>query len=93
MINTRALDLMLAVIASAVGFALSWPFHRDFGYWAESQTAWYIYFIIGYCFAVYVFYVFIGSTRMLFFHDSLLRRGVIQPGPVFDDAETKEQGK
>lgn len=69
----RTIDLTLSVLASILGFALSWPFWRDFEYWAESQTAWMIYFVAGFVLAVYVFYAFIGSLRTLFEHDALLR--------------------
>ena len=66
----RLLDLTLSVLASVVAFLLSWPFWRDFEYWPESHLAWWIYFVIGYVLAVYVFYVFIGSLRILFLHDN-----------------------
>lgn len=69
----RVIDVTLSVLASAFGFALSWPFWRDFEYWAESQTLWYVYFVVGFVLAVYLFYVFIGSLRTLFDHDALLR--------------------
>ena len=66
----RIIDLTLSVLASVASFLLSWPFWRDFEYWPESHTAWWIYFVIGFVLAVYVFYVFIGSLRMLFLHDN-----------------------
>ncbi|WP_238532986.1 hypothetical protein [Rhodanobacter thiooxydans] len=49
---------------------MSWPFWRNFEYWPESHLAWWIYFITGFVLAVYVFYVFIGSLRILFLHDT-----------------------
>ncbi|HLQ86775.1 MAG TPA: hypothetical protein VK110_11540 [Salinisphaeraceae bacterium] len=61
-------DLSAAILASVASFLLSWPFWRDFEYWAESHVAWWVYFIGGFVLAVYVFYVFIGSLRMLFLH-------------------------
>lgn len=67
----RITDLTLAVLASVVSFLLSWPYFRDFEYWPESRFMWGIYFVVGFLLAVYVFYVFIGSTRTLFLHDSL----------------------
>lgn len=66
----RFTDLTLSVLASVAAFLLSWPFWRDFGYWAESHAAWWIYFVLGFVLAVYVFYVFIGSLRILFLHDT-----------------------
>ena len=64
----RMTDLTLSVLASVAAFLLSWPFWRDFEYWPESHMAWWIYFVLGYVLAVYVFYVFIGSLRILFMH-------------------------
>lgn len=66
----RTIDLTLSVLACVAAFLLSWPFWRDFGYWPESPLAWWLYFIVGFVLAVYVFYVFIGSLRMLFLHDA-----------------------
>lgn len=76
----RAIDLTLAVLGSIVGFGLSWPFWRDFSYWPESHLAWYLYFVIGFVLAVYVFYAFIGSLRTLFEHDALLREESTRAG-------------
>ncbi|MCC6240908.1 MAG: hypothetical protein IT448_11475 [Phycisphaerales bacterium] len=70
----RSIDLTLAILASALGFALSWPFWRDFEYWAESRAMWWIYFVVGFVLAVYVFMVCIGCVRMLFLHDSIMRQ-------------------
>lgn len=64
----RVVDLVLSVLMTVGGFLLSWPFWRDYEYWAESPGAWRIYFVLGFILAVYVFYVFIGSLRMLFQH-------------------------
>ena len=66
----RITDLTLSVLACAAAFLLSWPFWRNFEYWAESRVAWWIYFGAGFVLAVYVFYVFIGSLRILFVHDT-----------------------
>ncbi len=66
----RIVDLTLSVLACVAAFALSWPFWRDFEYWAESHTAWGIYFAVGFVLAVYVFYAFISSLHMLFLHDA-----------------------
>lgn len=66
----RTIDVTISVLASALAFLLSWPFWRDFEYWPESHVAWWIYFILGFVLAVYVFYMFIGSLRMLFTHDA-----------------------
>ncbi|MEO7067331.1 MAG: hypothetical protein ABI114_10515 [Rhodanobacter sp.] len=64
----RITDLTLSVLASVVAFLLSWPFWRDFEYWPESHVAWWIYFVVGFVLAVYVFYIFIGSLHILFLH-------------------------
>lgn len=69
----RIIWLALAIVASGVSFALSWPYWRDFGYWAESRTMWLIYFIVGFLLAVYVFYAFFDSLSTLFKHDALER--------------------
>ncbi len=66
----RITDFTFSVLASVAAFLLSWPFWRDFEYWAESHVAWWIYFALGFVLAVYVFYVFIGSLRILFLHDT-----------------------
>lgn len=66
----RMIDLTLSVLACVAAFLLSWPFWRNFEYWPESHTAWWIYFVVGFGLAVYVFYVFIGSLRILFLHDN-----------------------
>lgn len=67
----RTIDIVLAVLASAAAFLLSWPYWRTFGYWAESQRMWTIYFVAGFVLAVYVFYVYLGCLRTLFEHDAL----------------------
>ncbi|KZC34773.1 MULTISPECIES: hypothetical protein [Rhodanobacter] len=66
----RITDLTLSVLACVAATLLSWPFWRNFEYWPESHLAWWIYFITGFVLAVYVFYVFIGSLRILFLHDT-----------------------
>lgn len=66
----RITDLILAVLASVAAVFLSWPFWRDYEYWAESHAAWPVYFVVGFLLAIYVFYVFIGSLHILFLHDS-----------------------
>lgn len=66
----RSIDLVLSIVASVAAFLLSWPFWRDFEYWPESHLAWWIYFVVGFVLAVYVFYVFIGSLHILFLHDT-----------------------
>ncbi len=64
----RITDLVISVLSTVVAFLLSWPFWRDFEYWAESRLAWWVYFVVGFVLTVYVFYVFIGSLRILFTH-------------------------
>lgn len=66
----RISDLTISVLSSVVAFFLSWPFWRDFEYWPESHLAWWIYFASGFVLTVYVFYIFIGSLRILFLHDA-----------------------
>lgn len=66
--------LTLAVIAAGVSVALSWPFWRDFEYWAESETAWALHFGLGFLLAVGVFYLFFESLTTLFEHDEIERR-------------------
>lgn len=70
----RLRDLTLSVIATIVAFLLSWPFWRDFEFWAESHTAWILYFIVGFVMAVYVFYVFLDCVRILFLHDEIEKK-------------------
>lgn len=69
----RSIRLSLAVLGSAASLFLSWPFWRDFEYWAEAPGMWLAYFLLGFVLAVYVFYVFLGSLRTLFEHDELER--------------------
>lgn len=71
--NRRVTWLSVAVIASLLSFFLSWPWWRDFSYWAESRTMWAIYFAVGFVLAIYVFYVFFGCLRTLFEHDKIER--------------------
>lgn len=69
----RTIRLSLAILGSVVSLFLSWPYWRDFEYWAESPAMWLVYFLLGFVLAVYVFYVFLGSLRTLFEHDALER--------------------
>ena len=71
--HTRSIDLGLSIVGSVAALLLSWPFWRDFEFWAESPVAWQIYFVTGFVLAIYVFYVFIGVTRTLFEHDAIER--------------------
>lgn len=66
--SQRLTDLSLSILISFVGCLLSYPFWQDYEYWAESPTAWRIYFIVGFLLCIYILYVFIGSLRMLFLH-------------------------
>lgn len=67
--------LSVAILASIASFALSWPYWRDFEYWAESPSLWAVYFVVGFLLAVYVFYVFLGNVATLFEHDALEHAG------------------
>ena len=60
--SQRTIDLSLSVLASAVSMLL-------FEFWPESRVAWWLYFVIGFVLAVYIFYVFIRSLHMLFTHE------------------------
>jgi type VI protein secretion system component VasK len=66
----RITDLTISALATVAAVLLSWPFWRNYEYWPESHLAWLIYFITGFVLAVYVFYIFIGSLRILFMHDT-----------------------
>lgn len=65
----KAIDLTLAVVASAVSLAMSWPYWRSFSYFASSEIAWWIYFIVGFFLAVYVFYALFVALRHIFAHE------------------------
>jgi hypothetical protein len=87
----RTIRFGLAVAGSAVSFALSWPYWRDFGYWAESRTMWLVYFILGFCLAIYVFIVFMRSLATLFEHDALSRASSVDPaGSSATHEETRQ---
>jgi len=66
----RTIDLTLSVIASIAALLLSWPYFRDFEYFAESRLAWLAYFVVGFVLAVYVFHAFLQATHTLFEHDA-----------------------
>lgn len=68
----RVTDLVLSALATVVAFGLSWPFLREFKYWAESRAAWWVYFVVGFVLAFYVFYVFLRAIHTLFRHDALV---------------------
>jgi len=70
----RMIDFVLSALAALLSVLLSWPYWRDYEYWAESPTMWWIYIIIGYLLAIYVFYAFLGSLRTLFQHDEQARQ-------------------
>lgn len=81
----RSIRLVIAILASLVSMALSWPYFRDFGYWPESQTMWVIYFIVGFVLAVYVFMVFLDTLATLFEHDTLQKKKpFVLPGDAPD---------
>lgn len=81
------IDVVLSVLASIVAFALSWPFWRNFEYWAESREMWWVYFIVGFICAVYVFFIFMRVSRTLFLHDSLVKSG------YYDKSKSVSDGK
>ncbi len=88
----RIIWISVAILASALSFALSWPWWRDYSYWAESHTMWAIYFITGFLLAVYVFYVFFGVTRTLFEHDKI-ERAEIEANAAADQASNSAEGR
>ncbi len=69
--SQRAMDWLISIVGTVVGFALSWPFWRDFEYWAESEMMWNIYFVVGFVLSIYVFHVFIDCIRTLFQHSTI----------------------
>lgn len=86
----RIIDGTISFLATGAGFALSWPYWRDFSYWGESRTAWWIYFTAGFLLAFYVFYVFLGNMRSLFLHDALEKSGYFKKnGPSTEKQENQ----
>lgn len=73
MFAQRITRLTMAILASAASLALSWPYWRDFEYWAESRAMWTLYFVVGFVLAVYVFLVFFNCVATLFEHDAVMR--------------------
>lgn len=65
----RSIDLSLSVLASVLSLLLSWPYWRRYEYWAESRTAWVVYFVLGFLLAVFVFYVFFRALHTMFVHE------------------------
>lgn len=84
----RIIRILLAILASGSSLALSWPYWRDFEYWAESRGMWLFYFALGFVLAVYVFYIFFGSLDTLFEHDVLERQA--QAAPAGDSPVERE---
>lgn len=77
----RIIDLVLSAVAALVSVLLSWPYWRDFEYWAESPAMWWLYIAAGYVLAIYVFYAFLRSLRTLFLHDAQARPAAVQGQP------------
>lgn len=73
MSSQRLTRIGVSIFGSVVSIALSWPYWRDFEYWAESREMWLLYFAVGFVLAVYVFYVFLGTLSTLFEHDAIDR--------------------
>ena len=73
MSTQRIIRMTLAVLASGASLALSWPYWRDYGYWAASHAMWLLYFVVGFVLAVYVFSAFFDSLGTLFEHDGIER--------------------
>ncbi|MCC6868804.1 MAG: hypothetical protein IT522_08280 [Burkholderiales bacterium] len=85
-----AIRLSVAILASIASVALSWPYWRDFEYWAESPSLWVAYFVVGFVLAVYVFYVFLGNVATLFEHDALAHAEAAEDGAAA--SRSKEGG-
>lgn len=83
----RTIDLTLSMLAALAGLLLSWPYFRQFRYWAVSEHMWWLYFALGYVLAVFVFHVFITALRTLFTHDAIVQSG--KPAPVGKDKAGK----
>lgn len=77
----RIIRLGVASLASIASIALSWPYFRDFEYWAESRNMWLLYFTLGFLLATYVFYIFMDCLSTLFEHDALERADRAKSGP------------
>ncbi|KAA3646033.1 MAG: hypothetical protein DWP95_03635 [Proteobacteria bacterium] len=79
--------ISLAAVGSLFSVFLSWPWWRDFSYWAESELMWKIYFVLGFLLAVFVFYVFFRSLRTLFDHDVIEREELANKSRVEDSED------
>lgn len=77
--SQRITDLVLSLLAALGSVLLSWPYWRDFSYWAESPAMWWLYVILGYVLVTYVFYAFLGSMHTLFLHDAQMRKDAVAP--------------
>lgn len=85
----RTIDLTLSAVASIAALLLSWPYFRDFEYFAESRLAWLAYFVVGFVLAVYVFYAFLQATHTLFEHDALEHAEAAKNGNRDDSGEAR----
>lgn len=85
----RTIDLTLSVIAGIAALLLSWPYFRDFEYFAESRLAWLAYFVVGFVLAIYVFYAFLQVTHTLFEHDALEHAEAAKNGSRTGRGETQ----
>lgn len=76
----RTIDLVLSSVASAAALLLSWPYFRNYEYFAETRLAWVVYFVAGFVMSVYLFQAFLGSMRTLFEHDAIERAEAARKG-------------
>jgi len=93
MSTQRIIRMTLSVLASLASLALSWPYWRDFGYWAESRSMWLLYFALGFVLAVYVFNAFFDSLSTLFEHDALEREARTLSPQTLSSDETPASGR
>ena len=89
--STRIARLIVAILGGATSVALSWPYWRDFAYWATSHSMWFFYFVVGFVLTVYIFHVYLGSLGTLFEHAALERKEA-QARKASSDKTSTNQG-
>jgi len=61
---------VMALLLVVGGALLSWPFHADHGFWAESPAMWLAYVIAGGILGLYVAAIFIHVLATLIYHEA-----------------------